>query len=208
MDAKGAWIVIIVWLIAVLAIAGFVAAWNLVAFILTYGFVFGGIAYRYRGRVRPAFKRVGLDNYKGFVLLSVAMSVMEEVWCFLAGCDIAYPVLWVDLIIVSIGWQVWFSAWYFFLSRRYWFGEREALMVAALVGVLYEVVGTGRIFTNPMESLLIVPAAVVIYAALFVLPMQLIDFRGKNRSRTKYPVSVVLPFLLTIPLIAFITLFL
>ncbi|MCL7416109.1 MAG: hypothetical protein M8349_08660, partial [ANME-2 cluster archaeon] len=40
---------------------------------------------------------------------------------------------------------------------------------------------------------------VVVYAAIFVLPMQLIEFNGTNNSKTKYPVGIVLPFILTIP---------
>jgi hypothetical protein len=40
---------------------------------------------------------------------------------------------------------------------------------------------------------------VVIYAALFVLPLQLVQFTGENTSWTKYVVGIVFPYVLTIP---------
>ena len=72
-------------------------------------------------------------------------------------------------------------------------------MVAAFAGVFYEFLGTGEVLRNPFGVILAVPLAVVIYAALFVLPMQLIQFTGECTSKMKYVVGVSLPFLLTLP---------
>ena len=65
--------------------------------------------------------------------------------------------------------------------------------------MLYEFVGTGEIFKNPLGIVVAVPLAVVVYAAIFALPLQLITFTGDITSRQKYVVGSVLPFLLTIP---------
>ncbi|HEY3421550.1 MAG TPA: hypothetical protein VGK13_00230 [Methanocellaceae archaeon] len=75
-------------------------------------------------------------------------------------------------------------------------------MVATLTGILYEGTGNIRLYTNPIGIVLVVPLVIVIYGAIFILPMQLIDFTGKSTSRWKYPVSVLLPFVLTIPVVA------
>ncbi len=189
----------IVWFVAVMVILCIAGEWSVVVFGVTYGLGFGGIAYRYRRKVRPFFERVRLNNYMGFLLLTVGITVTEEVYCYALGNQIAHPVLWIDLILVTVTWFVWFSTWYFFLSRRYYFEEKEALMVAAFSGVFYEFLGTGEVLRNPFGVILAVPLAVVVYAALFVLPMQLIQFTGECTSRTKYMVGVVLPFLLTLP---------
>jgi hypothetical protein len=53
-------------------------------------------------------------------------------------------------------------------------------------------------FQNNLKSIAF-PLAVVVYAAIFVLPMQLIEFTGTNDSRMKYPIGIVLPFILTFP---------
>ncbi|MCK4928802.1 MAG: hypothetical protein KAR76_03610 [Methanosarcinales archaeon] len=55
-----------------------------------------------------------------------------------------------------------------------------------------------HLLQNPPGMVLAFPLGVVVYAAIFVLPMQLIEFTTNN-SRMKYPVSIVLPFILTFP---------
>ncbi len=169
------------------------------AFGVTYGLVFSGLAYRFRRLVVPFFKRMGLYNYKGFLLLSVIVSLTEETYCYLLGNRIAQPVLWIDLVVVTGLWTVWFGTWYFYLSKKYAFPEKEALMTSAFIGVLYEYTGTGYFLQNPLGVVLAFPLAVVVYAAIFVLPMQLIEFTGTNDSKMKYPIGIVLPFILTFP---------
>lgn len=199
MNVEKAWKVLLVWYVIVMVIFLIAREWSVAAFGITYGLVFGGVAYRYRHRVRPIFSRAGLDNYTGFLMLSLIITVTEETYCYLLGNNIAHPVLWVDLVLVTVLWSVWFGTWYFYLSRRYVFSEKEALMTAGAAGVLYEYVGTGVFLKNPIEAVIAIPLALVIYAAIFVLPMQLIDFTGTNNSWKKYPVGVILPFILTIP---------
>jgi hypothetical protein len=194
-----AWYVMLVWFAAVMAVLGIAGEWSVVAFGVTYGLGVGGVAYRYRRWVRPLFEKVALANYKGFFLLTVSITVTEEVYCYVLGNQIAHPVLWVDLVLVAVMWSVWFGTWYFLLSKWYYFEEKEALMTAGFTGVLYECVGTGAILENPLGVVLAVPLAVVVYAAIFVLPVQLIEFTGECTRKTKYVVGAVLPFVLTIP---------
>ena len=196
---KKAWKIMLVWFGIVMAALCMAREWSVVAFGVTYGLGFGGIAYRYRRKVKLFFERMNLDNYVGFFLLAVVVSASEEVYCYLLGNEIAHPVLWVDLILVCGMWSVWFGTWYFFVSKKYSFEEKEALMTAGFTGVLFEFVGTGEILGNPLGIFLALPLAVVIYAALFVLPMQLMQFTGENTSWTKYVVGVVFPYVLTIP---------
>jgi hypothetical protein len=108
------------------------------------------------------------------------------------------PVLWKDIAFCSLVWLPWFAAWYLFLSKRYSFGEKEALLVAASAGVLYELAGSGLLL-SPAAWLLAVPLDVVVYAAIFIVPMQLIDFRGPRTGPAKYVVAPVLPYLLSLP---------
>lgn len=187
------------WFGAVLGILAFAGEWTVVAFGATYGLVFGGFAYKYRNKVRPFFRQMGLDNYAGFLVLSVFITVTEETYCYLLGCQTAHPALMIDLALVTAMWSAWFGTWYFYLSKKYAYSEKEALMTAGFVGVFYEYIGKGEIFTNPLGLLMAIPMAVVVYAAIFVLPMQLIDFTGRDESKWKYPVSVILPYILTIP---------
>ena len=199
MNSKLAWKIMLLWFTLVMIILSIAGEWGVVAFGLTYGIIFGGFAYRYRRKVMPFFQKIKLDNYLGFLLLAVVITITEEIYCYALGNRIAHPVLWIDLILVTVMWTVWFGTWYFFLSKKYMFTEKEALMVAGFTGIFYEFIGTGAILTNPFGFLIATPLAVVIYAAIFVLPMQLITFNGKNNSKTKYLVGSILPFILTIP---------
>jgi hypothetical protein len=199
MNWKMAWEVLLAWFAVVMVIFCLAGEWSVVVFGVTYGLGFGAIAFKYRKKVRPFFQKVRLNTYVGFLLLTGVITVTEEVYCYLLGNEIAHPVLWVDLILVTVMWWVWFSTWYFFLSKRYYFEEKEALLVAGSTGVFYEFVGTGAVLENPFGIALAVPLAVVIYAALFVLPMQLISFTGTRTGKTKYIVGAILPFFLTIP---------
>ena len=194
-----AWKVILAWFAVVVLLFVVLGGWSLIIFAVGFGAVFGGLEYRYRHSIRPLAARLGLNNYAGFLGLSIAITAFEETFCYLAGNHIAYPVLWIDLVLIIVMWTVWFGTWYFYLSKKYAYGDKEALLLAGIVGIFYEFVGTGAFLSNPAGILLITPMAIVVYAAIFVWPMQLIDFRGKNDSWIKYPVSVLLPFILTFP---------
>lgn len=192
------WKGVLLWFILVMAILGIAGEWSVVLFGVTYGLGFGGIAYKYRKSVKKIFNTY-TNNYFGFLLVCIAITIFEEVYCYVLGNQIAHPVLVVDLFLVSSMWTIWFGTWYFYISRQYSFEEKEALLTAGITGVFYEYVGTGAILENPVGITLVVPLAVVVYAAIFVLPLQLITFTGKKSGKSKYIVGSVLPFVLTIP---------
>ena len=198
-SAEKAWKIMLIWFIIVIFILAIARQWGVVIFGLTYGIVFGGLAYYYRHTIRQSFMRMGLFNYRGFLLLSIIVSVTEETYCYLLGNRIANPVLWKDLVLVTALWTVWFGTWYFYLSKKYTFSEKEALMTAAATGVFYEYIGPGYFFQNPAGIVLSIPLAVVVYAAIFILPMQLIEFTGTRNTSMKYAEGIVLPFILTMP---------
>jgi hypothetical protein len=143
LDIDSAWKILLIWFGLVILLLSIAREWRVVSFGVTYGLVFGGLAYHFRHLVVPFFERMGLYHYKGFLLLSVIVSVTEEIYCYVPGNTIAYPVLWVDLVLVTGLWTVWFWTWYFYLSKKYAFTEKEALMTSASTGVLYEYIGTG-----------------------------------------------------------------
>jgi hypothetical protein len=197
----------LVWFLSVIAIFLLSGGWSVPAFGLSFGLLFGGVAWRYRGRVRPFMARLHLDNFAGFVMLAVSVSAVEETWCWALGNRIAMPVLWKDIAFCSLVWLPWFAAWYFFLSKRFAFREKEALLLAASAGILYELVGSGVIL-SPAGLLLAVPLDIVVYAAIFIVPMQLIDFSGTRTGPAKYIVAPVLPYLLSLPVAVLLSIFL
>ncbi|MDF1558137.1 MAG: hypothetical protein P1P80_08165 [ANME-2 cluster archaeon] len=96
----------LIWFCLVIVVLSIAREWGVVAFGVTYGLVFGGLAYRFRDKVGPVFKRLGLYNYKGFLLLCVIVTVTEETYCYILGNRIANPVLWIDLVLVTGLWTV------------------------------------------------------------------------------------------------------
>jgi hypothetical protein len=192
-----AWAVVLLWFAAVMAIFAFAREWSIVEFGVGFGLVFGSVAWWLRKHVRPAMRKVRLDNFAGFVLLAVTISSAEEMSCLALGNKIANPVLWKDLVIVNGVWLAWFATWYFLLSKKYHFIEKEALMLGASAGVLYEYVSSGAFISNPAGLVLAIPLAVVVYAAIFVLPMQLIDFSGTGEGGIKYIAAPLLPYALS-----------
>ena len=192
-----AWLVMLAWFSAVMAIFAIAREWGIIEFGVGFGLVFGSVAWWLRKRVRPAMRKARLDNIYGFALLAVTISSAEEIFCWALGNDIANPVIWKDLVIVNGVWLAWFATWYFLLSKKYHFIEKEALMLGASVGVLYEYISSGAFISNPAGLVLAVPLAVVVYSAIFVLPMQLIDFSGTGKSGIKYIAAPLLPYVLS-----------
>jgi hypothetical protein len=199
MDFGIAWKLIIAWFglgLIVMALAG---GWSLIVYTVGFAVLFGGFAYRYRSGVKPFFKKHGLNNYAGFLLLSIAVTAGEEIFCHVTGNRIGNPVLAIDLVIVAALWSVWFGTWYFYLSKTYAYEEKEALLLAGIMGVFDELIGTGAFLASPVVLAVLTPMAIVVYAAVFIWPMQLIDFTGRKNSLWKYPASIVIPAVLTIP---------
>jgi hypothetical protein len=201
------WCIVGAWFFASLAVFMLIGAWSVATFALTFGLLFGALGWKCRRLVRPAMARLRLDNLAGFILLALGISALEEVWCFSFGNKVALPVLWMDVAFCAAVWLPWFLAWRLFLSKRYHFGEKEALLLAASTGLLYELVGSGAIFRYPAGLLLMAPLDIVVYAAIFVLPMQLIDFTGTRTGPGKYLVAPILPYLLAWPVAALFLLF-
>jgi hypothetical protein len=187
---------------------------SVIGFALFFGILMFGLEWKFRHMVRPFFERLGLANLKGFLLLAVGISAIEEVICWAFGNKVANPILWKDIVFCAGVWLPWFACWYLFLSKRWVFREKEALLVAASTGIMYEYIGNAAMWANPVQILIAVPLAVVVYAAIFVLPMQLIVFKDgatpgngkveegtdqKKGSRAKYLVAPVLPYFLSWP---------
>ncbi len=191
------WLVILAWFGAVVVIFAIAHNWALVSFALIFGLGFGGLFWAARSRIRPVFEKLGMANFAGFALLAIGVSTFEEVLCWALGNRIANPVLWKDLVLVNGTWLVWYACWYFILAKRYAYQEIEALLLAASAGILYEHVSSGTILANPAGIVIGAPLAIVVYAALFILPMQLVDFQGEDEAGIKYIASLFLPYLLS-----------
>lgn len=175
-----------------IAIAG---VWSLLAFAVFWGVGVGALGYHYRDAFARGMRSAGLAGFTGFAATVLVVSVAEESLCASLGCTLAVADLWVDLIFVPILWLAWLTAWYFLIARRYRFEPDEALLVAAAAGVLFEIVGNGRVLADPFIALLSVPGAIVVYAAICVLPMSLIEWTGARDTRAKYPIAFFLPYL-------------
>lgn len=107
--------------------------------------------------------------------------------------------MFVDVIAVPAEWIPWYAAWYLLLSRKYSYSASEALLLSGVSGIIFEYVGSGEVLTSPSILVLSLPLYITVYSALFVLPIQFTSFSGRINSPWKYPASVLLPYLLTIP---------
>jgi len=194
------WKALMAWAAVDLIIFAIVQSWNLIAFSVLFGLVFGYVSWTFRDRLRLALKQAGLDNFAVFLILAFVIGVFEELVCWGLGNRIANPILWADLIQVCVSWLFWFATWHLFLAKRFAYSEKEALLLGASVGILYEGVSSLNIFISPLLVLLMAPLAVVIYAAIFLLPLQLIDLKGTDRSLWRFPAGIFLPYLASLPM--------
>ncbi len=173
--------------------------WTIVAYIITFGLGYGGIIYTQRTGIKSFFIGRGLNRYPVFLALAILVSVLEELYVFALGNRTAVPGIINDIIVVPGEWAVWFTVWYFVIARRYSLGENEALICAGLSGIMFEYIGTGLFLQNIAGFIVSIPTTIVVYASIFVLPMQLITFDGKVGQKRKYIISTVLPYLSSIP---------
>lgn len=191
---------LLAWFLAATAILLITGSQGTALFGLSFVLVYGGVVYLCHHRIRDWLRRLPGPAAGKFFTLAFCVSAAEEIYCYLSGNHLALPVLWADVLFCSLTWLAWYGTWYFFLSKRYRFGETEALLTAGAIGLLYEGVSSGAILANPAGVLLLAPLPVLVYATLFLLPMQLIDFTGQRENIWKYPVSVVGPYLLSLPI--------
>lgn len=193
------WKVLFVWFSISILVLSITGDWGNVVFSLTYGVGYGGFVYVQKNKIRSFFEPLKFGRYGVFITLALLVSVFEEIYVYSLGNKIAVPDLMFDIIIVPCEWAVWFTVWYFFLSRRFYFTEGQALVSAGIGGLLFEYGGNLVFLHNIPGFIVSIPVTIIVYAAIFVLPMQLIRFTGENDRKIKYVVSTVFPYLLTVP---------
>jgi len=190
--------VLIVW--AVLATGFFVIAqdWVVVAHAGLFVGLFGFVVYRYRHKLGTLLGKVGGRTVPGFILLVCILTLIEEGSAYYFGGpeSVVHPNFAINILLVGTFWTIWLLTWKLFLARRYSFTEREALLTAGFSSLLYE---ASILYSSPNAFILFTGIMVLLYAALATLPMQLISFTGTRTSKSKYVISIVLPYLITWP---------
>jgi hypothetical protein len=183
---------LLVWFALAVGLLALVGAIGTVLYLALFVGGFGLPAWFLRDRVRPALARSGRGGIAGFVLLAVAVTTLEELLVAAVGGRLALEPLWADLLVVNATWFAWMLTWYLVLAPRYVFSEREALLLGGTAGVYFEVL-VSRIFLGGIVVLVWVPVAWVVYAAVFLWPLQLIDRTGTSTGPWRIPMAVLLP---------------
>lgn len=196
---RRAWQIIIVAALLICGLLVAVGGWNTAAFSLLWGFGVGGACYRWREEIHAALASAHLITYAGFVLVVTVVSVVEESLCAGFGCQLAVKNYWADLFVVTCLWVAWLTGWYFLIAPRFKFTYEEALLVAASTGIMFEAVGNGRAFADPVGSLLALPLVIVVYAGITAVPIRMLEFKGTREGRSKYPIAFFVPYLLVLP---------
>lgn len=194
------WKILIGWFLIICLIFLITKNYSVFVFAITSSLIFGLLPYLYRDKIKTFFKKVGLHNVLGFFLVAFVITALEETYCYLLGNKVAYPVLSIDIFLVFFIWLGWFGVWYFWISKKYFFTDAEAILAAGLPGVLYEYVSKPEFLANPLGILIAFPLSAVIYSAIFVIPMQTLDLSGKKKGWRKYLVSLIVPFLISLPI--------
>ncbi len=199
LDTGAACKILLVWLIVSILVLSLEKAWSIVAYILSFGVGYGGLVYFSRHQLRERFSGIGRSRFPAFLMVAVAVSVTEELYVHSLGNSIAISNVWLDIIVVPAEWAAWFTAWYFVISRHFSFTEKQALLCAGLAGIIFEYSGKGFLIADPLAMAIFFPTAIVVYAAIFILPMQFIKFSGTYEGWLKYPAAVFLPYAASIP---------
>lgn len=200
MNIDSIWKIILSWFCIVCILFLLTGNSSIAIFGLTYGIGFAALSLFFKERIKDFLSRQGFRTAFGFFALALLATIFEESYCFFLGNKIAHPNLLIDILFVYTIWLGWFGAWYFFLSKKYKFNEKEALFAAGLSGIMYEYAGKPEFLANPTGILIVAPLAIVIYATLFIIPMQAIDFTGKEDGWTKYIAAMLLPFIISLPI--------
>lgn len=187
------WKLVYIWTAVSLALFAVIGGWQLIGFVITYALVFGGMVAAVHPITRAGLRRKGRTGPLPFLLVAVAWSCFEELWCNAFGCKLAISVLWADLVFVSAVFTAWLATWYFVLARRFRFTSGQAIIMGSLMGAFFEVVLPGHLFSQPLAALLITPLAILIYRTLFVVPFAMMEFTGTRETPLKYAAAIVLP---------------
>lgn len=195
------WKIIVLWATFSLIVFTVLGSYSIVLYTTIFCMGYGLPMFIFRNRLRTRLRISGIAKLLFFLILSLSISAIEEVLAYSTGNRIAYSPVSLDILLVPLIWLPWFLTWYFYLSRKYSFNEYSSLATGGSTGILFEF--SGKLF-NPSfypDLLIAVPLAIAVYASILVLPFTLIDFTGKSKSRLRYPVSVLLPFVLSIPVV-------
>lgn len=208
MKISTVWKILLVWFAIVLIIFFIAKEFSIFSFGIVFVFLLGVLPWKFRNEIRKFFVKIKLNSFKGFFLVAFLITAVEETICYLMGNKVAYPVLWIDILLVFFIWLGWFGSWYFFISKKYLFTNLEMILASGLPGVLYEYVAKPEFLANPLGVLIAFPLASVIYSVIFIFPSTTLNFSGKNNSWTKWLVAMFLPFAISLPLviIAFVVL--
>lgn len=193
------WKVILIWSAISIFILSATHDWSEVIFTVTFGFLYGGMVYHNSQKIGDFSESSGLKNFPVYIAVCLLVSVVEELYVYSLGNRIAVPIIWKDLVIVPGEWLVWFAAWYLIIARKFAFSYGEVLFLSGFGGIMFEFLGNGLAITNIVGFIITFPLTIVVYAAIFILPMQFINFSGQSHSFWKYPASIIIPYVLTIP---------
>lgn len=194
-----AWKVVFASALGVCALLLAIGLFWLAAFALVWGVGVGLVLWRNIEKIHAALGRARLLTYPGFALVVVVVSVAEETLCAGFGCTLAVANYFVDLVVVVPMWLVWLTGWYFLVAPRFAFEYEEALLVAAVTGIMFEIVGNGRFLADPLASALSVPLVIVVYMAITAIPIRMIPFSGTRTGLSKYPFAFFVPWVLVLP---------
>jgi len=178
-------------------------------FAFVWGACVGWLSFEYRQEYGKALKSVGYAGYPAFAARVIALSIAEEHLRAFFGCTLAVPTLWVDLIFVVSIWLVWLSTFYFYIAPRYKFDYDEVLLVAAVAGLLFEIVTKPSALANPFIAFIAAGPVIMVCARITALPLGLVEWKGQRDGWTKYPIAFFVPFMASvvalIPVFIFLT---
>jgi hypothetical protein len=189
------WKLLLAWFALSLGIFAVAGSIRIVEYEVVFVGLFGSLALLLRRSVRPALRRVKLDNVWEFAMLAVLVSSLEELVVYAVGGSgaLAQSTLGVDLLWVDVIWLGWMLPWYLWLASRYAFSSQEALLVGGTAGILFEVL-LSRIFVEgPVIILLWIPLVWVTYSVVLLLPLELTTFKAPPSTARRWLAGVAIP---------------
>jgi hypothetical protein len=131
----------------------------------------------------------------GYIVISVIVTTVEEmlVYAFGGVIALAQPILWVDLTWVNLVWLAWLLPWYLLIQKFAHFSRWEALMIGGTSGIFFEVILSRVFLGGAILTLMWIPLAWVIYATVFLIPLQLLEFRTGPTSSREVAFAIIVP---------------